>query len=95
MDWQRDLVREDLFNSSYKIKPEIWIRYETNPDHTFKKFELKFKYKDKEWNLVEVYKDNTNMTDYVLLTGINEPFKNIRGALNDAEHKLVELMKEI
>jgi len=90
MDWQRDLVREDLFDSSYHIKPEIWIRYETNPDHTFKKFELKFKHKDKEWDLVEHYKDNTNMTDYVTLTGKSESIDKFY----KAELELVSIMKE-
>jgi hypothetical protein len=69
----------------------VWIKYELNPDKTFKVFELKFKYKDKEWDLVEVYKDTTNMTDYVTLTGIEEQFKQFY----KAELKLVDLMKDI
>jgi hypothetical protein len=91
MVWKRDLVREDLFNSSYEVKPEVWIKYELNPDKTFKVFELKFKYKDKEWDLVEVYKDTTNMTDYCTLTGIEEKFDKFY----KAEFKLVDLMKEV
>ena len=89
MDWKRDLVREDLFNSSYQIKPEVWIRYEMNPDSTFKIFELKFKHNDKEWDLVEIYKDNTNMTDHVTLTGTDAVFTKFYLA----ENKLVEEMK--
>jgi hypothetical protein len=95
MDWKRDLVREDLFNSSYQIKPEVWIRYEINSDYTFKVIELKFKYRDREWDLVEVYDGNTNLSKHVTLTGIEKPFINPRGACNDAEHKLIELMREI
>jgi hypothetical protein len=91
MDWKRDLVREDLFNSSYQIKPEVWIKYEMNPDNTFKIFELKFKHKDREWDLVEVYKDTTNMTDYVTLTGTEEQFKQFY----KAELKLVDFLKAV
>jgi hypothetical protein len=90
MDFKRDEVREDLFNSSYNVKPEIWIKYELNPDQTFKTFELKFKHKDREWDLVEIYKDNTNMTDYCTLTGEDNFDKFYK-----AELRLVDLMKEI
>ncbi len=93
MEYQRDEVREDLFNSSYGLKPEVNIKYELNEDQTFKTFTLKFNYKDEEWILNEVYKDNTNMSEYVTLTGVEEPFVNPNGAFNDAEHKLVEMMK--
>jgi hypothetical protein len=54
---------------------------------------MKFIYKDQEWIITEVYSGSTNMSDYVLLTGIDEPFRNPRGAFNDAELKLVELMR--
>lgn len=91
MDWKRDLVREELFNSTYNLKPEIWIRYELNPDKTFKTFELKFKYKDREWDLVEIYKDTTNMTDYCTLTGKEEKIPKFYVA----ENELIKLMKEI
>jgi hypothetical protein len=90
MDYKRDEVREDLFNASYKIKPEIHIKYELNTDGTFKTFTLNFKFRDKVWILEEVYKDNTNMTDYCTLTGTDEKFKRFV----DAELKLLELMKD-
>jgi hypothetical protein len=90
MDYQRDLVREELFNSEYKIKPTIHIKYELNSDGTFKTFTLNFGYKDKGWILEEVYNGNTNMTDYCTLTGTTEMFKRFV----DAELKLVELIKD-
>jgi len=93
MEYKRDLVREDLFNSAYGVKPVVHIKYEMNDDKTFKSFTLKFEYKDKEWIMHEEYKDNTNMTDYVTLTGVEEKFVNPKGAFNDAEKKLVEMMK--
>lgn len=89
MDWKPDLVRTDLFNSSYGIKPIVHIKYELNPDNTFKTFTLKFQFKDKEWILEEVYKDTTNMTDYCTLTGVDERFDKFYLA----EKKLVEIMK--
>jgi hypothetical protein len=91
MEYQRDLVREDLFNSSYQVKPSVHIKYELNEDGTFKTFTLKFGYKDKEWILEEVYEGNTNMTDYCTLTGTDEKFKQFY----KAELKLVDLMKEV
>lgn len=87
MEWKRDCVREELFNSSYGIKPTVYLKYELNPDNTFKTFTLLFKHKDKEWVLEEVYKDNTNMTDFCTLAG--ETFKRFV----DAELRLVEIMK--
>jgi len=93
MEFKRDVVREDLFNSSYGLKPTVHIKYEMNDDSTFKTFTLKFNYNDKEWILHEEYKDNTNLTDYVTLTGVEEPFRNQKGAFSDAEKKLVEMMK--
>ena len=87
MNFKRDEVREELFNSSYHIKPIVYIKYEINPDGTFKTFTLLFQYKDKEWILNEVYKDNTNMTDFCTLG--EETFKRFV----DAELKLVEYMK--
>lgn len=89
MDYKRDFVREDLFNSTYGIKPIIYIKYELNSDNTFKTFTLLFQHKDKEWVLEEVYKDNTNLTDFCTLK--DEKFKRFV----DAELKLVSLMKEI
>ena len=89
MEFKRDYVRDELFNSDYKIKPEVYIKYEINPDSTFKTFTVLFKHKDKQWILEEIYKGNTNKTDYCTLTGIEERFKRFV----DAEKKLVELMK--
>lgn len=89
MEYKRDEVREELFNSSYHIKPVVHIKYELNPDQTFKTFTLKFGFKDKEWILEEVYKDTTNMTDYCTLTGVDTQFKRFV----EAELKLVEEMK--
>ncbi len=89
MNYQRDLVREELFNSSYQIKPTVHIKYEMNDDGTFKTFTLNFGHKDKSWILEEVYNGNTNMTDYCTLTGTEEKFKRFV----DAELKLLELMK--
>jgi hypothetical protein len=91
MEFKRDQVREDLYNSSYHIKPIVHIKYELNDDDTFKTFTLKFGYKDKEWILEEVYKGNTNLTDYCTLTGIEEKFDKFYLA----ELKLVDLMKEV
>ena len=98
MDFKRDLVREDMYVSNFKIKPEIYIKFETNPDYTFKTFTIKYKFKDKEWILKELYKDNTNLTESVsLIMGgeidVVEFFNNPKGAFNDAEHKLVAIMK--
>lgn len=90
MEYKRDFVRDDLFNSSYHIKPTVYIKYEMNPDGTFKTFTLKFEYKNKEWILEEVYKDLTNMTDYCTLTGTDEKFDKFY----KAELKLVELLKD-
>ena len=89
MEYKRDYIRDELFNSAYRIKPTVYIKYELNPDNTFKTFTLLFQYKDKEWVLEEVYKDNTNMTDFCTLTGTDEKFKRFV----DAERKLVELMR--
>jgi len=89
MDYKRDLVREDLFNSSYQIKPIVHIKYKINPDNTFKTFTLRFGHKDKEWILEEIYKGTTNMTDYCTLTGIDKTFDKFY----KAELQLVELMK--
>jgi len=89
MNEQRDFVRGDLFKSAYGIKPKVFIKYELNPDGTFKTFILRFVYKDKEWTLTELYAGTTNMTDYCTLTGTDEKFKRFV----DAELKLVEFMK--
>ena len=91
MDFKRDQVREDLYNSTYRIKPTIHIKYEMNEDNTFKTFTLKFQYKDREWILEEIYKGNTNLTDYCTLTGVEETFTKFYLA----ELKLVDLMKEV
>jgi hypothetical protein len=90
MEYTRDLVREELFKSEYKIKPTVHIKYEVNDDGTFKTFTLNFGHKDKCWILEEVYKENTNLTDYCTLTGTDERFKRFI----DAELKLVELIKD-
>ena len=90
MEFTHDPTREDLFNSSYQIKPQVHIKYELNGDGTFKTFTLKFGHKDKEWILEEVYKGTTNMTDYCTLTGTKEIFDKFYLA----ELKLVELMKD-
>ena len=90
MEYKRDTVRDELFNAEYRIKPTVYIKYEMNPDNTFKTFTLLFQYKDKEWVLKEVYKDNTNMTDYCTLTGTDEKFKRFV----DAELKLVSFLKD-
>ena len=90
MEYTHDPVREDLFNSSYQIKPSVYIKYELNDDGTFKTFTLNFGHKDKCWILEEVYKGLTNMTDYCTLTGTDEKFKRFV----DAELKLVELIKD-
>jgi len=97
MEFKRDFAREELFNSNYHIKPEVYVGYEVNPDNTFKEIILKLKYKDKEYILDEHYEGTTNMTDVVNLIyeETTETFKNNKGAFNDAEHRLVELMKEI
>lgn len=89
MEFTHDPAREELFNSSYKIKPSINIKYDVNPDGTFKTFTLKFVHKDKEWILEEVYKGVSNMTDYCTLTGLDDKFDKFY----QAELKLVELMK--
>ncbi len=89
MDFKRELIREELFNSDYGIKPTVYIKYEMNLDGTFKTFTLKFRYKDKEWILEEVYKGTTNMTDYCTLTGTGEKFDKFYLA----ELKLAELIK--
>jgi len=89
MEYKLDPVRSDLFNSSYGIKPTVYIKYELNDDKTFKTFTLKFKHKDREWILNEVYKDRTNMTDYCTLTRIEDKFDKFYLA----ENKLVEMMK--
>jgi hypothetical protein len=91
MDFVHDPAREELFNSSYNVKPSVHIKYEMNDDGTFKTFTLNFGHKDKCWILEEVYNGNTNMTDYCTLTGTDEKFKRFV----DAELKVVELMKEV
>jgi hypothetical protein len=94
MDWKRDLVREDLFNSAHHMKPIIHVGYKTNDDGTFNTIVLKINYKDKEWILKEVYNGNTNLSEYVTLSSVEKKFINPKGAFNEAEHKLVELMRE-
>jgi len=93
MEFTREPIREDLFYSAHYLKPVVYVGYELNTDNTFKTIVIKVNYKDKEWVLIEVYKGNTNLSDYVTLTGVEEPFRNPRGAFNDAELRLVELMK--
>ena len=90
MNDKRDFARENLFISYYGLKPKVYINYELNPDNTFKTFTLKFTYKDKEYILTEYYKDNTNLTDYCTLTGIEDRFNRFV----DAELKLVSIMKD-
>lgn len=90
MEYRRDIVREELFNSSYHIRPEIFIKYELNPDESFRNFTIQFKLGDRVWVLEENYKDSTNLTDYCTLTGVDEKFKRFV----DAELKLFSLMKE-
>jgi hypothetical protein len=65
-----------------------------NNDNTFKTFVIKFKHKDKEWTLEEVYDGTSNLTKYCKVSGIEEVFNNPKGSFNDAEKKIVELMKE-
>ncbi len=89
MQEQRDLVREDLFNNAYKIKPEIYISYDLNDDNTFKIFALRFILNNKDWILTEYYDGNKNLTNFCTLTGIKETFKRFI----DAEKRLVEIIK--
>lgn len=93
--FKRDEIRENMYHAEYGIKPEISLCYTLNPDDTFKEIVIKFKYKDKEYILDEYYEGTTNKTDVVKLIydGITESFRNPRGAFNDAEKRLVELMK--
>jgi hypothetical protein len=96
MEWERDKTREDLFNSAHHIKPEIYIRYSVDESGIFEFFFLKFKFMDREYLMQEYYAGRTNLTDVVRLIdqfNIYE-FRNPKGAFNDAEHKLVEIMKK-
>lgn len=94
MIFNREPAREANFYTQYKLKPEIYLNYEANPDNTWKKITLKFLFHSKEWILTEYYQGTTNTTDLCTLTGTDEIFRNPKGAFNDAERKLVTFMKD-
>ena len=85
----QDKAREDIFASTYGLRPRVYIYYELNDDKTYKIFRLRFNYKEKDYTLTEYYDGNSNLTDYCTLTGTDEKFDRFV----DAEIKLVELMK--
>lgn len=93
MNEKRDEVREDLFNQAYGMKPEVYIKYELNPDRTFKMFSIRFVWKDHSFYLVEHYKENTNMTDFCDVVEHPDYGSEVYPRFVDAEKRIVELMK--
>lgn len=83
----RDQVREELFNSTYGFKPQIYIYYELNSDKTFHLFRLRFVYGETEVILTENYDGNTNMTANCQLS-TQETFNKFI----DAEQRVREIL---
>ena len=88
---------EEAFFRRYGKKVNISRTYDLNEDKTFKQVTVRFETpKGNHYVLNEIYKENTNDTDYVLLcyTKDDRKFEHKHNRYIDAEISLVDKISE-